>query len=609
MAATYTYSLSADFGNQICVSTLTTEIEAAIATPLSFITVSPTASDDYVNIVFTSSLTGGELTTLDGVVVAHDGSVCPEPDENYRTYSEAASANALAQANIYTDTQIPTAGGAPDVYNDGTLATGSPFGNIDFNDINVTVGWYNASWLYRKKITIDHTKVGANLSYFTALISLTSDSDLTARARSDGYDILFTSNNGSTKLNHERTYYSAGTLLAWVKVPYVSSSVDTVIYMYYGNSGASDQQNAEGAWDSSHKAVWHFQNSLLDSTSNNNDGTNDGSTDTPSGKIGRARSFDGFNDRVSLGTGAIINPLEPFTISAWIYVDTTPAINRHYAIFSKANAGSDLNALGFFVGQYAPSDRYLVLATNNGSWTDHVSTSQVPLTTWTHVAIVVERASYTFYINSSQVGTGTYTPPSSNASLAQYIGDSQNVHFYDGGIDELRLSDVARSSGWVTTSYNNQNSPGTFYSLSSEESDQDFVAIKRDISIFGTYFTTANSLGESSTTGSTWLDKVTVQARDLPAGKYRIGWYAGLRMDEGFGSNFAESRIYVNRTDERSYVSIEPQDNNNYYPFMGMAYQDVTLESNRIRVDLQWRVNGTGTAYIRNARLEIWRVS
>ena len=73
--------------------------------------------------------------------------------------------------------------------------------------LNITAAhaaWYNSSWQYRKKLTIDYTKVGATLSNFPVLVSLTSDSDLAARARSDGYDILFTSSDGTTKLDHAR---------------------------------------------------------------------------------------------------------------------------------------------------------------------------------------------------------------------------------------------------------------------------------------------------------------------------------------------------------------------------------------------------------------------
>ena len=101
--------------------------------------------------------------------------------------------------------------------------------------VHASAGWYNASWQYRKTITIDYTKVSGSQTNFPVLINLTSDSDLAAHARSNGFDILFTSSDGTTKLSHEIEKYTSATgeLVAWVKVPSLSSTADTVLYMYY----------------------------------------------------------------------------------------------------------------------------------------------------------------------------------------------------------------------------------------------------------------------------------------------------------------------------------------------------------------------------------------
>ena len=40
---------------------------------------------------------------------------------------------------------------------------------------------------------------------------------------------------------------------------------------------------------------------------------------------------------------------------------------------------------------------------------------------------------------------------------------------FDGVIDEARVSNIARSADWISTEYNNQNNPGTFYSVGDEE--------------------------------------------------------------------------------------------------------------------------------------------
>lgn len=139
-------------------------------------------------------------------------------------------------------------------------------------------GWYDNAWSNRKAITIDHTKVSATETDFPALIYLTTDSDLSATAQADGDDILFTSSDGTTKLKHEIERYEDvdGELIAWIKIPSLSSSVDTVIYMYYGNSSASAQSDPTNVWNSSFMSVLHMNSDVAteqDSTANNKDGS------------------------------------------------------------------------------------------------------------------------------------------------------------------------------------------------------------------------------------------------------------------------------------------------------------------------------------------------
>ena len=145
--------------------------------------------------------------------------------------------------------------------------------------------WYDSGWSSRKAVTIDHSKVlgGSNLNNFPLLFSVT-DASLKSVAngggmgKPDGTDMLFTLSDGVTKLNHEIESYTASTgqVLAWVQIPTLSAASDTVIYVYYGNAAAANQQNAAATWDSSFKTVWHLGSgatlSGADSTSTANTG-------------------------------------------------------------------------------------------------------------------------------------------------------------------------------------------------------------------------------------------------------------------------------------------------------------------------------------------------
>jgi hypothetical protein len=166
---------------------------------------------------------------------------------------------------------------------------------INFKTSQYSVsGWadtrWRSRWRYRKNITIDASKVSADLNNFPLLINL-FDTDLQNDAQASGNDIMFTDATGAI-LNHEvesydRVYNSTHAhLAAWVNSN-VSGTQDTILSMYYGNPTAGKQENPEKVWDSNFKGIWHLSENpsdpapqMKDSTTNNNDGTSQGGMDT-----------------------------------------------------------------------------------------------------------------------------------------------------------------------------------------------------------------------------------------------------------------------------------------------------------------------------------------
>jgi hypothetical protein len=183
--------------------------------------------------------------------------------------------------------------------------------------------WWNMSWLYRKEIIIDHTKVAENLVNFPIYIDIVNG-DLIGHAQSDGDDFVFTTDETPTptKLSHEIESYDSATghLIAWVNIPSLSSTIDTSIYMYYGNPDASNQQQVETTWNNGFKAVYHLKESwstttghFKDSTINNYDGTltdADGDSSSDTGITGSAFRFNGDADFINIG---VIDHPQPIT--------------------------------------------------------------------------------------------------------------------------------------------------------------------------------------------------------------------------------------------------------------------------------------------------------
>jgi hypothetical protein len=332
--------------------------------------------------------------------------------------------------------------------------------------------WYNANWMYRKKVTIDHTKVAATLTNFPILVSIT-DVNLYAKAQSNGNDILFTTSTG-TKLNHEiESYTSAtGALVAWVNVTSVSSTADTVIYMYYGNPSASNQQNRAGTWDSNYAGVWHLKESSSpynDSTGNNDNSTSGTYPTRVTGQIGYAQNFTSASSQyISFGDVA---PLQmrtyDWTTSAWI--KTSSAVE---AMVSKAELADNwqmrITATGL---------AFLMMKQGVGSANTPDDGSVITNGVWHYVIVRVVRSDKIYrYVDGSHTGTDT-----SDAALnGQNISNDRkaeigardligNQNFFNGIIDEVRISKIARSANWISTEYNNQYSPSTFVSIGAEE--------------------------------------------------------------------------------------------------------------------------------------------
>ena len=76
------------------------------------------------------------------------------------------------------------------------------------------------------------------------------------------------------------------------------------------------------------------------------------------------------------------------------------------------------------------------------------------------------------YVNGQPAGTEVTNGKSFDASGATVkLGSysSSDGAWFKGTMEEVRISDTARSSSWIKTCYNNQSNPSTFYTISEEE--------------------------------------------------------------------------------------------------------------------------------------------
>ena len=350
---------------------------------------------------------------------------------------------------------------------------------------------YDMGWQYRKKITIDHTKVNGNLENFPVLISLT-DNDLRDKAQNDGDDILFMDGPGTANRRyHEIEYYqdTNGELIAWVNIPNLSSSEDTVIYMYYGNNGCNSQDYPERVWDPDYVAVYHLGGSsyidIEDSTFNNLDVN--GELGNPSyqenGKIGFCVDFD--DDSLNIADDDLLSFTngsndKPMTIESWVNCDITggdlnPIVakwgnNKREWQFRK-NPNDD-QVLFYLYDEYSDSSIFRKtessLNVDNTGW-NYIAGSYNGDETGYDISFILDGE-----VEKGDQHTGSFYNGMKNLAepmrIGAYYSTNENKWYYwQGLIDEVRISKTARSSSWLITSFNTMNDPSSFFNVGPEE--------------------------------------------------------------------------------------------------------------------------------------------
>ena len=349
--------------------------------------------------------------------------------------------------------------------------------------------WFNANWSYRKHLRIDSSRVAGNLTNFPVVIS-TIDEDWKEDgtygghvAQLDGGDILFTAGDGVTKLDHEIEKYepSTGELVAWVEVQSLSSSSDTGLYMYYGNASlaeAENQWNPTETWDANYVGVWHLAESsgdALDSTFYGSDGTVTGTVTQGSsgGQIDGAYDF-GTDGKVNCGDQSHHESgTDSFTVGFWLNMDQSTGAQQ-LVLYKGASAAWDAG-YNFNTTNASATDIRFSL-TDDGGTQSQSPVASITQDEWIYVVGVVDRTAnrQRIYTNGTEVGAGTditgfgtLTDSGDNIELAFSWAPSWEM---DGLMDEVRISNTARSPEWIQTEYNNQRAPAAFYTVGIEES-------------------------------------------------------------------------------------------------------------------------------------------
>ncbi len=310
---------------------------------------------------------------------------------------------------------------------------------------------------YRQELGFSFTPVAADLLDFPVLVVLDSSRIDYGLVQDLGQDLRFTDPATQASLPHEiELWNEEGRSFVWVKVPRIRVDGASSIWMSYGDPAAEDGQSPSEVWMDDFAAVWHLNETIVgegllpdshrDSTSGGNHADHVGTTSIADAtSLGRAQSFDGIDDHLEILSSSVQGTREALTLSArarptgephtWPHVIGAGDDGRHWQIFWDSGIGW--------------VDRYRVDGVYRENWTSTGTFGQ-----WNSLSSVYDGDSVRLYVDGVEVAT---TPATGGTGLLDslptpiYIGGNPGLspREFQGDIDEVRISTVARSADWI----------------------------------------------------------------------------------------------------------------------------------------------------------------
>lgn len=321
----------------------------------------------------------------------------------------------------------------------------------------------------RIKLTIDQTKVDADLVDLPVLVKLTDARFDWTHSNADGFDIRFTASDGSTLLKYERERHDGADYAEyWVKVPAVSGTVNTDCYLYYRTTDTADGADPTNVWDANYVTVQHLSDLTTsttdDSTSYGYNGTKRvaGEPTEITANIVNGQDFLATaDDYINCGDITQIDASAYFTFSAWVQVHSDADASG--SVINKRDSATAHERMGLIT--VASRNIRATTANTANTYGDTAVNAFVfdEWNLWTMVfdgTQVTNAASLKFYLNAVQQSltfTGTIPDTTANIAAGVEIGILSTTYGFNGIIDEVRITNDVRTAAEVKADYYSGN--------------------------------------------------------------------------------------------------------------------------------------------------------
>jgi hypothetical protein len=297
------------------------------------------------------------------------------------------------------------------------------------------------------ELSINPAVVDATLTNFPVMV----------RATSTNYNMsLFGSNNvyftdeNTDLLDFEIEYGSSTERIYHVRIPSVSSSVATKFRIYFNGSGYSNGRNSLQVWDANYLAVWHFVTLNNSSNTNNNLVVGGGDPDLVSTSLGYGRDFVHTNAdwyQVTGGTSYSLLTDTNYTVS---FISTITARNDHQRFYSQGRTSGTRTAT--YLG---PQPNSAAINGPMGTTSEILSPSELRMFqfsgTSTGSTTVYYNGNFSQNLSATILTNGSTSWSNSGTRIGRQF--DPYTEYWDGVMQELRISNTIRSAAWLKAEY------------------------------------------------------------------------------------------------------------------------------------------------------------
>lgn len=311
---------------------------------------------------------------------------------------------------------------------------------------SVASAWWNEEWGYKKKISLDMTKLqqeGTTIPQdaFVLIRLHTGNFTYFMDLAEQGKDIRLLAGDETTPLKFyiEKIDPVNEMALIWVKLPKdIGTSPEPAVWMYYGNASAVDGQDAAGSFDVGQVLAYQFGKAgVKDLTANANNPSEATATAVEGGLIGEAGVFNGSQIvRVPAKPSLLMASATGWTLTTWLKLDQS---------FPDGVIFKRVGAAGAVIVSVKDLIPHVEIVDATGASQDYASDKPLTLATWQHLALVASPENFSLFIDGVAIGTFSVKLPELTGDFT--IGaDEAGGHGFTGSIDQFALYKIARDA-------------------------------------------------------------------------------------------------------------------------------------------------------------------